>query len=109
MIRLLTCAVVLTTMALAGPGCADADLFEPCPLDQTIQKVCDPGGSNAKLTCAVENHPQCPENVCLSWKGAPSTCTRVCNPSGSDCPSGSSCQAYDSTASKHYCVQDQEI
>ena len=87
-------------------GCGDAELFQSCPFDRTIQENCRAEDGGAEFTCVVERHPQCPEEVCLSWRSSAPFCTRSCTPGAGDCPSGSACEDYDATAGKYFCVPD---
>jgi len=97
-------AVLLVSFCVMG--CGESELYISCPMDSQITKVCDPGETGARLSCVVEKHPQCPEDVCLSWMGAPSVCTRTCTPTGGECPAGSTCVAYEASSQKYYCVAE---
>ena len=101
-LRVLFGLLLITTIL----GCEEDQIYISCPFDKTITAVCDEGDGGAELTCVIEAHPQCPEDICLSWKGAASTCTRRCDPNGSDCPADSTCSTYGEAENKYFCVQN---
>jgi hypothetical protein len=94
------------TVALLLTGCADDGMFTECPFDNTITQVCQTGTEGASLTCVVEKHPQCPEDICFSWRGSSPFCTRPCTENGGECPSGSQCVVYEEVSNKRFCVED---
>ena len=96
--------ILATALALAVSACAQPQLFGSCPFDGTIVSNCKTA-TGSQSTCVVEKHPQCDEDVCLSWKGLASRCTRVCTPTGNECPADASCTAFDDNAKKYFCVQ----
>lgn len=89
----------LSMGSLLLAACDEDGLFESCPLSPTIMELCESVGQadlesgSAQLTCVVEEHPMCPENVCLMWEGSESVCSRTCS-SNNDCPSQASCLPY---------------
>jgi len=86
--------VSLVLGALAFSACDDAEpFFHHCPLSTTIIDVCEQESTDTELTCVVREHPMCEEQVCASWKGSDSFCSRACA-ADSDCPVDSTCQAY---------------
>lgn len=102
-----------TWLALLGLGllssCTYDDTFSACPLSKKTIETCTSDGS-ALLSCVVRDHPQCSEDVCLSWKGGESRCTRSCDPALKDCPEGSTCAAYteiQSGGGEYFCVQNE--
>ena len=103
LIRTVLCLLVLASVAA---GCADEELFITCPMDKSIEAICSAADGDTRLTCVVAQHPQCPDDVCLRWKGNESLCTKVCNPEGNDCPGGSTCTAY---ADTFYCVKNEHL
>ena len=88
-------ALTVLIVALALFGCVDEELHIECKFDSAITDSCH-AEENAKLTCVVEKHPQCPENVCIAWKGTQSVCSKTCVPveGGNPCPNGSFCATY---------------
>ena len=100
---------VLIASTFALLSCADDGMFSACPFSTNINQICEGAESGAALSCVVESHPQCPEDICLSWKGGESLCTRVCDPAGNDCPGGSSCQTFSSSEGKYFCVEDSSL
>mgnify|MGYP004059551705 CR=1 FL=1 len=100
---------VLLLLAYVFLGCADDGMFTSCPFSTNISQICSGGQDGAALSCVVEEHPQCPEDICLSWKGTESVCTRTCDPAGTDCPGGSSCQAFSASEGKYFCVEDSRL
>ena len=97
---------------LLASACTYDDTFSTCPMSKAVLAACASGGGS-ELSCVVRDHPQCSENVCLSWKGGESRCTKTCKPEASDCPSGSKCLAYaefqDPAAGEYFCVQDELV
>ncbi len=106
-------AACLTFLA----GCHSDGLYSECPLSNSIIEACSqlPGegvvcGTDADcltgltcvdgacadstmMTCVVEEHPFCLEQICASWQGAPSVCTRACE-IDDDCPGTGRCMAH---------------
>ena len=101
--------LLLIVALLALTGCADDGMFSECPFDSTITAVCRSGTESASLTCVVEKHPQCPEDICLSWRGSGAFCTRPCTVGGTDCPAGSQCVVYEEVSGKSFCVEDRTL
>ena len=101
------CLVVF--LAIVAVSCADDGMFSECPFSTSITQVCEGGESGAALSCVVESHPRCPEDICLSWKGSESVCTRTCDPANDSCPGGSSCQTFSAVESKYFCVEDSRL
>ena len=101
------CLVFLSIVLLSA--CADDGMFAACPFSTSINQVCGGGEAGAALSCVIEAHPQCPEDICLSWKGGASVCTRPCDPEGTDCPSGSTCSEFSKSEDKYFCVEDSRL
>jgi hypothetical protein len=103
--RILLSLALLLAVSLVG--CTDEELFGACPFDNTILQNCDAGdGTGARFTCVVEAHPQCAEDICLSWKNSAPFCTRRCTPGGGECPASSKCATYNESQGKYFCVSD---
>jgi len=84
----------ITAITLAAVGCDDRPgLFTECPLSQSILNACAEDSESTFVTCVVESHPMCEEQVCASWEGSDSFCSRVCDVDA-DCPAGSRCLDY---------------
>ncbi len=98
--------ITLAISALCVTGCAEEELYLSCPFDSTINQTCAKGDGNADFTCVVTKHPQCPEDVCLSWKNSPAFCTRKCTPGGHECPADSKCAPFNKADEIYYCVSD---
>ncbi len=107
--RALFLGLVLFALAFGLFGCANDELFGDCPFDDTIIENCNAGDSGAQFTCVVETHPQCAEDVCLSWKNSQPFCTRRCTSGGGECPSGSLCAEYNAAQGKYFCVPESLI
>jgi len=82
---------LLGLILLAGSGCDDdPGLFATCPLSQSILNVCAEDSDSTSVTCIVERHPMCEEQICASWAGSDSFCSRACDVDA-DCPIASKC------------------
>jgi hypothetical protein len=102
--------LLLAAGLLAFIGCTDDGMFSSCPFDNSITTVCEQtDGDGAQLSCVVEAHPQCPEDVCLSWRGSSPFCTRTCTLDGGECPDDSTCSAYSQVQNKFYCVENANL
>ena len=119
--RKTTRAFWIALALLAAVGCEEEGLFMECPFDETIEENCVSSETGVALTCIVEEHPQCPENICLRWESAPqATCTRRCQ-TATDCPGGSQCMPFQDNAAEAvettndcavqacYCVQNTDL
>ena len=111
--------IVLASLALAGvglvsPGCeGGGDPFVPCAFDPVLLEglvlcAANEGGTAVQEDCVVTAHPQCPENICLSWAGSSPFCTMSCA-SDADCPADAACLPFGAgaladTEPAHYCV-----
>jgi hypothetical protein len=90
--------------------------FLACPLDpfvlQTdVCRVAAGSDSSAQKSCVVTDHPQCPDDVCMSWEGSDAFCTYGCT-KDADCPAGAGCFLYSTRVvdgapkEQRYCIQD---
>jgi len=98
-------------VAMSVTGCTYDDTFSACPFSTRIKEECA-GEDGAEFSCVVRKHPQCSQDVCLSWKGGEARCTLTCTPDGAACPGGSTCTAYvvgftSTEGAEHFCVQDE--
>lgn len=98
LVRTLAAVGFVVTMG----SCAEDTLFVECPFDSTIAASCRSEGAE-KITCVVEKHPQCAEDICLAWKGSSAVCSRTCT-THSDCGDDGRCMPYDLTNEKSFCV-----
>ncbi len=73
-----------------------------CPLSETILETCEAESETTALTCVVERHPMCDEQVCAKWRDSDAFCSRLCA-EDLDCPTGSTCQGY---LDFDFCVPD---
>ncbi|NUN12072.1 MAG: hypothetical protein HUU55_00395 [Myxococcales bacterium] len=93
--------VALGTMVIlcAQLGCEGGkEDYLACPMDPKIAELglCTTsvqGVVSAKESCAVTQHPQCPNDICLTWAGSKSFCSETCD-TDADCPAASSCLQY---------------
>lgn len=92
--------------------------FLACPLDPFVieqTSVCrkvETSAASAQKSCVVTQHPQCPDDVCVSWEGSAGFCTFACK-TDADCPAESGCYLYQTKAGAdgqkletRYCVKD---
>lgn len=92
--------------------------FLACPLDPFVLEqtsVCrkvETSAASAQKSCVVTQHPQCPDDVCVSWEGSAGFCTFACK-SDADCPPDSGCFLYQTKAGAdgakvetRYCIKD---
>lgn len=87
-------AACLLALVVSTAGCDDRPgLFTACPLSQSILNACAEDSESTFVTCVVESHPMCDEQICASWEGSESFCSRVCD-TDADCPTGSQCLDY---------------
>ncbi len=95
-------------------GCTFDDTFSSCPFSSAMRETCG-ADEAADYSCVVRNHPQCSQDICLSWKGGESVCTLTCSPGAAgSCPSGSTCTAYSGAAvaeagAEYFCVQNADL
>jgi hypothetical protein len=107
-------AMVVLALGLAGTlvGCESQPLHEACPLDgEVVDKgVCN--GTTGTVSCVVKHHPQCDQQICLSYFSNPPICTKPCT-TAADCPTGAVpdiCYTYaeadpkTGTPAEKYCV-----
>jgi len=100
-------SLLLTVLSI---GCVEDDLFIDCPLDEDLSAICqqqEGSEGDDDLTCVVEEHPQCPEDVCIKWRNGEPTCSKTCSPQGAACPSGSTCTPFNKLEEKFFCVKDE--
>jgi hypothetical protein len=97
-------SVATVTLAIAAfAGCDDKPgLFQACPLSQSILNACAEEADTTLITCVVEQHPMCDEQICASWEGSDSFCSQMCDVD-TDCPTGSKCREHNVLA---FCVPD---
>jgi hypothetical protein len=92
------CALALAALA----GCeGGTEHFLSCQFDPLLAEEdflrCTSaieGVSTDSESCIVAKHPQCPEDVCLSWAGSDPFCSMSCTDDAS-CPAGSVCRTYE--------------
>lgn len=90
--RMLLAATALLSFA-ALSGCPDDNLFTDCPLSNSIAAACEDVGGGVDFNCVVAEHPYCLEEICASWQGSESFCTRSCV-IDDDCPGTSTCESH---------------
>lgn len=80
-------AVMACGAAMALSACESQPLHESCPLDDEVvgKGVCN--GTTGTVSCVVKHHPQCDQQVCLSYFSNAPICTKPCT-TAADCPSG---------------------
>lgn len=114
-----TRAIWTVFMLLPLLGCEGGrEEFLACPLDPFVVEqtdVCrkvESSAPTAQKSCVVTKHPQCPDDVCVSWEGSAGFCTFACK-SDADCPADSGCFLYQTTpdtagnkVDKRYCIKD---
>ena len=99
---------VVLSLGLLG-SCNYDDTFSTCPLSKATRAACESSGGS-QLSCVVREHPQCSQDICLSWKGGEAHCTLPCTEKGLECPSGSTCVPYTEGAevqTEFFCVENQ--
>ena len=64
-----------------------------CTMSTDMVDVCETKDPGAALTCVVEDHPACLEQICASWADSAAFCSRACM-DDADCPEASSCRDY---------------
>lgn len=92
--------------------------FLACPLDPFVVEQTDvcrkvaTSAPTAQKSCVVTQHPQCPDDVCVSWEGSAGFCTFPCK-TDADCPADSGCFLYQTKADAQgqkvetrYCIKD---
>lgn len=103
-------AMLLLTLVVA---CQEDRMFLDCTFSPTLKDECSLATefTCTNYSCAVAEHPDCVDLLCLSFEGAQPRCTRECV-TDDDCPEGSRCTVYalDETTDKLACVkvEDQE-
>jgi hypothetical protein len=93
---------LLFLVSVAISGCEPPISYGSCDFDPTINGVCCPVNSDChktlplegkKLSCVVDNHPDCAERVCVTYRGSTSFCTQECT-QDSECPNQGCCVPY---------------
>ena len=66
-------------------ACETTAPYADCPLDKEVTNngICT--GVAGSTSCVVRRHPQCEQNICLSYYGVAPVCTKECS-QDSDCP-----------------------
>lgn len=79
--------IVALAMGVTGclAGCEVAAPYASCPLDKEVtdKGICN--GTSETTSCVVRKHPQCDQDICLSYYGTDPVCTKACT-SAADCP-----------------------
>ena len=93
-------ALLVLSAAVLCTSCAEEETFgycefDPCLWEQCSQEAGTVEGTDVGYSCAVPQHPQCPDSVCLRYEGSGPFCTKVCDPGvADDCPEQSACREY---------------
>jgi hypothetical protein len=95
--------VTLVMLATALSACDEPKLYGECPFSKSIDATCESTATNTSITCVVAEHPFCLENVCASWRGSSTFCTRACTVDA-DCPELSTCQT---SLDLSFCVENE--
>ena len=115
---------LVALLMLGVTACHSDGLYDPCPLSKSIVAACSDAAQEGlsctssddcgqglscvdgqcsdgtAFTCVVAEHPFCLEEICASWQGAPSVCTRECA-IDDDCPGEGRCVQHQSL---RFCV-----
>ena len=101
----------LATLILTG--CEPPISYGACDYDPNINGVCCPVNSTChdsqplegkKLSCVVDDHPDCAERVCVTYRGSSSFCSQECA-QDSDCPNNGCCVPYlVNDSNSMYCI-----
>lgn len=91
---------ILLFVAAVLAGCMWEETYEECGFPPAQRDVClkDSGDSDAEKenkessNCVLE-HPQCPEDYCVSFRGSAGFCSSACQ-TNADCPDGGTCQTF---------------
>lgn len=122
-------ALLLLSGAFSAAACHSDGLYAPCPLSNSILDACSqtsgegeacataadcPEGlsctegqctDGTAYTCVVAEHPFCLEQICASWEGAASVCTRACA-TDDECPGDDKCMAHNAL---RFCVSSDQL
>ena len=76
---------LLLGLVFALAGCETTAPYGSCPLDKEVtdKGICT--GTAGTTSCVVHKHPQCDQDICLSYFGKPAVCTQKCT-SDAECP-----------------------
>ncbi|MFT7579990.1 MAG: hypothetical protein ACI9MR_001657 [Myxococcota bacterium] len=102
-LRTALAAVLFFASATLLTGCDEEEFFEACPLSESILEICEAESANTTLSCVVQSHPQCVEDICAKWEDSEPFCSRVCAVD-TDCPAASACESY---LEFRFCVPDE--
>lgn len=99
--RIVRKTVAFGAMLVLGAclGCEGGEEdYLSCPMDPKIVELglCTTsvqGVVSTQESCAVTQHPQCPNDICLTWAGSKAFCSQSCE-GDADCPPASSCLQY---------------
>ncbi len=89
----LSLVLVAVSSLIALSGCPDDNLYTACPLSNSIIEACANAGDGVEYNCVVAEHPYCLEEICASWQGSDSFCTRSCV-IDDDCPGTATCESH---------------
>ncbi len=84
--------ILLGVMALSFVACEVHTPYDTCHFDPAINGACFTNASE-KVSCVVDNHPDCPERVCVTYQGDGPFCTKTCT-NASACALGGSCEDF---------------
>ena len=129
MFRATISALLMLSTALFAVACHSDGLYAECPLSNSILDACEqvPGEGascataadcpeglscaagqctdGTAYTCVVAEHPFCLEQICASWEGAESVCTRACT-GDDDCPGEDKCMSHNAL---RFCVASEQL
>ena len=68
-----------------------SESYESCGFSSDLEEKCEAGTSEGLANnCVIPEHPQCPDNYCVSYRASKPFCSSECD-KDADCPSGGSC------------------
>jgi len=105
------CIFTLTAATLLA-GCLPEESYESCRFQADQAKLCEESaGEETSNNCLVEDHPQCPDGICISYLSSDPFCTSECVVDD-DCPGDGVCKQWakctgdpGALVCKHYCIK----
>lgn len=92
MTKSLRFALVLMVLVFSGAGCIEDEPYGACEFPPSYNKLCETTEDEG-VNCVNTAHPQCPEGICIRFKGSDGFCTIPCK-KNSDCPESGVCEEF---------------
>lgn len=90
-------------LVISAAGCETDVAYKPCAYTPQMQRLCCNADASPevlrecqandrqdKVSCVVDDHPECEERICVSHRGSTSFCTARCEVDA-ECPRGGFC------------------